>query len=253
MRRGILFPLAGAMVASGAPLGLLFVRRYALGIRVPIGQEILGDPATYLYLTISTTLVLVALGGLLGRYVDRLAALSTTDPLTGLSNARAFYPRLEHEFARSRRVGSPVSLLLIDLDELKLLNDRHGHIAGDRALQQIGGAIGRELRAIDIGARVGGDEFAVLAVDATASDAAALAERLKNEVAATTARESGRPATVSIGVATFNPERSDAAGWQSLVEAADRALYHAKRAGRNRVVLAGPPPLYPAAGRASGC
>jgi diguanylate cyclase (GGDEF)-like protein len=241
IRRRISYPVIGAVLAAGAPIGLLVMRRLVPGSQTSIAHEILGDAATYLYLTISTTLIFALLGWLLGRHVDRLAELSTTDSLTGLANARAFYPRLEHEVARSGRLGSPVSLLLLDLDRLKDLNDQHGHAVGDRALQQIARAIRRELRAIDIGARLSGDEFAVLAVGASTAAGLALAERLRAEIAADTMKEIGVPATVSIGVATFDPARDKTVDAHALRQAVDGALYIAKRGGRNRIALADAP------------
>jgi diguanylate cyclase (GGDEF)-like protein len=237
-RQHITFPLIGALLAMGAPLGLVLLRRFAFGDHTPIAEDLRRDFATYMYLAISTTLAFTLLGWMLGRYADRLAELSRTDPLTGLANARAFYPGLDREIERSRRSGSPVSLLLLDLDDLKALNDRHGHATGDRVLREIARAVRRELRAADIGARLGGDEFGVLAVGASAASGRALAERLRRSISSEVAKTVGLPVTGSVGVVTFDPAGGGAIDSQALTHAVDRALYTAKKNGRNRVSTA---------------
>jgi diguanylate cyclase (GGDEF)-like protein len=161
--------------------------------------------------------------------------LSTTDGLTGLANARAFYRRLEREMARSRRTAKPLSLLLLDLDGLKLINDRLGHNAGDRALRHLAIAMRREMRTVDFAARLGGDEFAVVAVDADSQSAQAFAERLRAAIA--TEDRASPAVTASIGVTTFHPSYHSTLNGQQFTQAADRALYDAKRAGRHRIAI----------------
>jgi diguanylate cyclase (GGDEF)-like protein len=229
------YPAVGALLAGGAPLGLLFLRRCVLRRRIPIRQEVARDLHTYLYLGLMTTLVFTSLGRMLGRKADLLTELSTTDALTGLLNARAFYPMLAQELERSRRSGAPLSFLLLDLDRLKALNDRAGHAAGDRALQHLARVIRQEMRAVDIGARLGGDEFALVAVGATAPAAERLAERLQRAVSMET-QETTAGVTSSIGIVTFDPSADHVVTPEDLARAADRALYAAKRAGRNRAV-----------------
>jgi diguanylate cyclase (GGDEF)-like protein len=237
-RRRIAFPAIGTLLALGAPLGLLLLRRFIFFDHTPIVDDLRADLVTYLYLTISTIVAFALLGWLLGRYADRLAELSRTDPLTGLANARVFNPGLEREIERSRRSGLPLSLLLLDLDELKVINDRCGHAGGDRVLREIAGAIRRELRAADIGARLGGDEFAVLAVGASLESGQALAERLRLAISSDVATEVGIPVSVSIGVVAFDPTADGSTDSQALTQAVDRALYTAKTTGRNRVSTA---------------
>jgi PleD family two-component response regulator len=142
------------MLGGGAPLGLLLIRRFGRNAGVSVQQDVRRDLPTYLYVALATPLVFALFGRVLGRQVDRLAELSAIDALTGLLNSRAFYPRLAHEIERSRRSGAPMSLLMLDLDQLKTLNDRHGHAAGDRALEQLARAIQKEMRATDAGARL---------------------------------------------------------------------------------------------------
>lgn len=235
-RQSVRYPLAGALLAAGAPLGLLFMRRFVLGDRVTVREDIRRDFATYAYLATSTTLVFMLVGRALGRYADRLANLSATDGLTGLLNPRAFYPRVEQEIERSRRSGSAMTLLLLDIDYLKALNDRYGHAIGDRALEKIAHAIQHEMRSIDVGGRLGGDEFGLLAVGTDRTAASIFADRLQSTIVGQN-KELGFQITASIGVVTFDPLRDRLVHARDLTRAADAALYAAKRTGRNRVAF----------------
>ena len=225
------------MLALGAPAGLLFVR---LGRRLSVRslvKEVRTDLRTYLYSGTATAAVFALFGGVLGRQADRLAQLATTDPLTGLANARAFHERLRLELGRVARLHEPLSVLLIDLDGLKRVNDRHGHDAGDVALRTVAGAIRSGLREIDLGARLGGDEFGVLAPRTDARSATVLAERLRARVAMGVNGFSSRRTTISVGVASTSGE--DEPTVLELTAAADEALYRAKRLGGNQLAAAG--------------
>jgi diguanylate cyclase (GGDEF)-like protein len=170
---------------------------------------------------------------------SRLAQLAVTDGLTGLYNHRHFYERLVLEVERSQRSGGPVSLVMLDVDFFKQYNDRNGHPAGDEVLRQLARLLGDGRRANDVVARYGGEEFAILLVDTSKFAAAKIAERVRERVAEHRFVGAGTQPlgklTISAGVATF-PD--DAADGQALVKAADVALYSAKDAGRDRVVLA---------------
>ncbi len=168
-----------------------------------------------------------------------LEELSTHDGLTGLSNYRAFHRRLTEEVQRSLRYEHPFSLLILDVDSFKLVNDTYGHLAGDEALRGLAQAIRGEVRPVDEVARYGGEEFAILLPETPAAGAIAMAERLRHVVAAQPIGiGSGRKLnlTVSIGLATY-PDDADAEG--PLIAAADQALYAAKNGGRNRVCRGG--------------
>lgn len=173
--------------------------------------------------------------------LEELARLAGTDPLTGLPNRRGFE-------ASARAVLAPrgrhASLLLLDLDRFKAINDGHGHPAGDAVLRAAAAVLGRHLRAGDIAARLGGEEFAVLLPGAGAADAAALAERLRAALAAEVPHPGGAPArvTVSIGVAAVAREGAPQPALDAALAAADAALYRAKQGGRNRIEAAPPPP-----------
>jgi len=164
-----------------------------------------------------------------------LKELSASDPLTGLCNHREFFRLLREETERSRRYRHPLSLLMIDLDNFKRINDTYGHPAGDRVLCAVAGIIRRELRQVDQVARYGGEEFAAILPETAESEAFAIATRIRQAVAArplAISETEGVALTISIGLAVF-PD--DAAAEEGLVERADQALYAAKAAGRNRV------------------
>jgi diguanylate cyclase (GGDEF)-like protein len=167
------------------------------------------------------------------------ARLAVTDPLTGLHNRRYLQDALNREVARSRRAGAPLSLVVLDLDHFKRINDTFGHDAGDAALVQTAERLRTVARSGDVIARHGGEEFAWLLPDTTITGAAELAERLRSALAGAPIDlpETG-PLEVSgsLGVAAL---RAGDHG-QALYREADRALYRAKDGGRNRVAVASP-------------
>ena len=165
--------------------------------------------------------------------VKELQELARSDALTGTANRRAFDERLHDELHRSRRHGHHLSLLLLDVDHFKDVNDEQGHDAGDRVLGELAGRVRQQLRDSDLLARLGGDEFAVLLPETDEARGRAAAERVRRAVAG--APLAGRSVTVSIGAAVV---AAGAASPQRLARAADDALYQAKAAGRDAVVLA---------------
>ncbi|CEK14292.1 PAS domain S-box/diguanylate cyclase (GGDEF) domain-containing protein [Chthonomonas calidirosea] len=160
----------------------------------------------------------------------RLSTLATIDGLTGLKNHRAFQEQLEIEFRRARRYQLPLSLLMLDVDHFKLYNDTYGHLAGDEVLQHVARLLTLVARQTDFVCRYGGEEFAVILPNTPADGALALAERYRTTIASE--NWSLRPITISIGAASLTPEIQCRA---ELIEKADRALYHSKQNGRNRV------------------
>lgn len=173
-----------------------------------------------------------------------LQELAIRDELTGLYNRRELGRALAQEVARTTRTERPLSLLVVDIDHFKLVNDRHGHEAGDRVLQGVAKVVLESVRSLDRAARFGGEELVLLLPETPATEALYVAERLRRRIAAArfpSGTASGDLAiTVSIGVATY-PD--DCAGADELFRAADRALYDAKRSGRNRCVPSGCAPL----------
>jgi diguanylate cyclase (GGDEF)-like protein len=166
-----------------------------------------------------------------------------TDELTELANRRYFMETLETELRRAERFDEPLALVFADLDDFKRVNDRFGHHVGDQVLRAFADVVRKRLRSIDLAARLGGEEFAVLLLETDLKGAEALAESLRSAVAALEVRIVGGPAvgvTASFGVAAY-PQTHDA---DELMTAADLALYRAKRAGKNRVSVGKkrPPP-----------
>jgi diguanylate cyclase (GGDEF)-like protein len=230
------YPAVGTVLALGAPLGLLMLR--AIQARSPLGSgwfagELARDSAGYLYLLCSSMLVFALCGFALGVKEERMRALMMTDPLTGLYNRRYLQLRLDAEAARVARYGGALSMMMIDVDRLKAINDRLGHETGDRALGLVATAIRASLRASDVAARFGGDEFAVVCPATSAEEARVLAERIRSRLY-TLVEET--LITVSIGIADLGAQQADTV--EQLLPAADRALYQAKAAGRNRVQVA---------------
>jgi diguanylate cyclase (GGDEF)-like protein len=168
---------------------------------------------------------------------ERLQGLSATDALTAIANRRTFDERLAVEVARSNRYGAPLSLVMIDLDHFKELNDRFGHPAGDEVLKRVAVLIDREKRLGDVVARYGGEEFAAILPHTEARAAMVWAERVRQLIAATEVRSDAGAlnVTASFGVAGATHDSEPGA----LIEEADQALYEAKRLGRNRVVAGG--------------
>jgi diguanylate cyclase (GGDEF)-like protein len=208
-----------------------------------IRAQIAHQPLVYAYLVVATFSTMAVLGWLLGRKEDLLEELSVTDPLTGLANRRRLRGEFALELRRAARYETPMALLLVDLDRLKQINDGRGHAAGDRALQLVADSLRESCRAADVLARLGGDELVVLAVSTTASEALALAHRIRATVRRrSAARTNGAsfPVTVSIGAADL--ERAAGPSFEALLAAADEALYRAKNGGRDRAELAPPRP-----------
>ncbi len=161
-----------------------------------------------------------------------------TDPLTGLANRRGLEEALARETDRARRYGSSLSVLMIDVDQLKDINDRFGHAAGDSALQNIAALLLETVRSVDAPGRWGGDEFLVVLPDTSAEHAEQLAMRLRKRVRdqPTTADNHKIATSLSIGVADYQKDESA----EALIRRVDRAMYAAKEAGRDRITTAEP-------------
>lgn len=170
----------------------------------------------------------------LARYRARLERASITDDLTGIANRRRGLQRLEEEYARFQRTGTPLSVIMLDLDDFKHINDTMGHAAGDVALAETAGRIRSVTRNYDVVCRIGGEEFMVVAPSTDSAQAHQLAERIRGAVASGPVVRSGReiPITASLGIATAVAEDP---GADSVMHRADGALYTAKGAGKNRV------------------
>jgi diguanylate cyclase (GGDEF)-like protein len=159
---------------------------------------------------------------------------AVTDALTGLGNRHWMQDMFEREVTRAQHSDQSLCLMMVDVDNFKHFNDRYGHIAGDRVLVAVAGALREYLRPTDLIARFGGDEFAILLPGIDLEQARATAERVREQIAALSPPSLSTAVTVSIGVT----ERAQDDDVSSLVERADGAMYGAKMAGRNRVAAA---------------
>jgi len=207
------------LLAEGESLGVVVAEWGVRGHdRIPaLTVDTLAQSASHAALALRNTWLLTE--------VERLA---TRDGLTGLPNRRLFEESLEREIARADRRGSPMSLVVLDVDYFKDVNDTLGHQAGDAVLREVGAALSENTKASDLPARYGGDEFVVLLPDCSGPNSIVVAERLRAAVAA---RMTTVKVTVSAGTATLPDNAHDG---ERLVAAADAALYEAKRSGRNR-------------------
>jgi len=166
---------------------------------------------------------------------ERLERLATTDELTGLYNRRRGVEVLEHEIERARRSGAPFSLVLLDIDHFKQVNDRFGHVEGDRTLVEVAGLLARRLRRVDAAARWGGEEFALILPGTARTDACRFAEELLERMREIQTPDGGC-ITASFGVVDYRDDESAS----ELVKRADRLMYRAKHAGRARVEVEKP-------------
>ena len=197
--------------------------------------------------TMVFVLLAVAASTLLGRVIEvsnrrafmldlELHRDARTDSLTGLDNRRAMEERGPIEMKRAQRFGTPVSLVLCDLDHFKAINDKHGHEAGDAALRTVARVLRGALRETDMLGRWGGEEFMAVLVDTHARPAIEVAERMRTAVSSAKFDDLPGGATISLGVSTVDKVTAPGAVWDALIKEADQLLYQAKKEGRNRVI-----------------
>ena len=238
----VAYPLAGraglvvALVVSASVFAAVAGEQGVMGPQLVVGWLAFGLGG----------LAVGARHGKVRRDLERVSGASLRDRLTGLYNFAFFSDALRRETQRVTRYGGALTLVLFDLDSFKSFNDTHGHGAGNRLLEAVGGVIESSRRSADIAARYGGEEFALL-VPGDATAGAEAAERIRTAVARVivpvgNGQHDGR--TISAGVASYR--RGDAP--ESLVESSDRALYLSKRRGRNRVSTSGGTDIARAAG-----
>jgi diguanylate cyclase (GGDEF)-like protein len=240
---------AALVVTPAITLGLALtaVIGYLLAVMIGTSPAVLAVPLTTATVGINlTALIMLAYIAMViarAQRTSRAAAikLSTIDPLTSLFNRGFFFSALEREIARSARSGRGFCLLMMDLDELKAINDRLGHFHGDRVLSAVGRVVSEGVRRIDTAARYGGDEFVVLLPETDPTGAFVLAEKIRigvNELELDLPDDAVRP-SLSVGVVAFPDDGQTA---DELMISADRAMYTSKRAGKNRVTGVSMPP-----------
>ncbi len=223
--------LYGLVVAMGAPSGWMLVQW--LAGRDPFSSEHI-DSLLYSYMTITTVIIFSALGYAIGRREQMITDLALTDGLTALYNKRYFKNRLDQEFERHLRNATPLTVILLDLDFFKHVNDTYGHQAGDEVLKTVSSTIMANCRKNEIAARVGGEEMSIIACDCDLTAATHLAERIRAAIEKSTSywQNEELKVTASFGIANASPSTENA--WQ-IYQHADEALYKAKQTGRNKV------------------
>ncbi|TSA52608.1 MAG: sensor domain-containing diguanylate cyclase [Planctomycetaceae bacterium] len=164
---------------------------------------------------------------------EKIQRQATTDGLTGLVNHKTFYEILEKELWRSRRYGGRISLIMVDIDNLKSINDAYGHRAGDKAIRKISKIIKECIRQIDTAARYGGDEYAVILLNTSLDDAIIVAQRMVDAVASSqvTWQKEQIPLSISVGLGQYDADTTP----EDITSRSDQALYMAKQAGKNTV------------------
>lgn len=192
-----------------------------------------------LSLVITSGVFLVSVKKLKQRIEDsrkEIERLAVTDDLSGLYNRRYFFKKLDEEFERTRRYGQKLSLIIIDIDHFKTVNDRYGHQAGDAVIREVAQIIKSSCRESDTAARYGGEEFAVILPSTAEDGAVSLAEKLRMKVSDCRVNGYDFIVTISLGISILTPE--DAYSPTTLIYDADNALYRAKEEGRNRFIIA---------------
>jgi len=173
---------------------------------------------------------------------EKIQRQATTDGLTGLANHKTFYEILEKELWRSRRYGGQISLIMVDVDNLKKINDAYGHRAGDKVIREISRKVKECIRQIDTAARYGGDEFAVILPNTSLPDATVVAERMVGAVAhsPTTWKKEQIALSISVGLGQYDADTNP----EDITSRSDQALYTAKQAGKNTVKVFEPSRKY---------
>jgi diguanylate cyclase (GGDEF)-like protein len=230
--------ITGIILAQGAPISWFLIRWILRGASP--AEEVAQEPALYLYLVCATSVIFAMFGFLMGRFEDRLQRineeldrLSRTDALTGLDNVRSLSEVLPKLVSYANRTDSPLSIVMLDVDRFKQVNDRYGHLVGDALLNRLGQVLSLGRRKEDIVARIGGEEFVIALPGVDREGAERVAARVLDSVRGIELEVDGGSVgiTISAGIAEF-VSGDDA---HTLVGRADAALYQAKREGRNRL------------------
>lgn len=225
--------LHGGLLGLGAPLGWLLI--LAIGGVSPT-DALAEQPGLFAYMLFGTCSAFAGFGWIMGRHEADERNRGLRDGLTGLYNAEYFHDELQRAAQRTQREGTPLALVIFDLDRFKRINDQFGHAAGDAVLRRVGAAFQRSARGEEVAARIGGEEFGLLMPGATEADARQAAERLRsrlNKAAYCEVDGQQHHVTASLGCAARS-QWSDDMG-EVLYKAADQAMYAAKQNGRNRV------------------
>ncbi len=242
MRYQVRYAFFGACLGAGAPLGSLLWRALLPWPTHPFAallQEWRSEAYFYNYMTVGTITAFVLFGVILGWRDEHLGRLAITDGLTGIFNHRHLQDILSQEIDRSNRYGTPVTVLMLDIDDFKQVNDTHGHPFGDFVLAKTARLIQNTLRRTDAVGRYGGEEFFVIMPQTNTEAALPIAERMGTVIRQCLFSAHGKEVniTVSIGLATYPSKEHGVKTKSGLLSAVDQALYRAKHLGKNRTVL----------------
>jgi diguanylate cyclase (GGDEF)-like protein len=214
---------------------LLILVEFAAGVS-PL-TDIARNPWLYGYTLLGALTTFSVFGAMIGSREDQLEELALRDSLTGLFNSRYLWARIDEQWATGKREKSVSSLILFDLDFFKRVNDRHGHPAGDELLKRIGQILHNAARKGDTAARLGGEEFVVFLPNTLVTDAAAIAERIRNTISLTTMTTDRQQIKITISAGVAGTGDYIATTPQDLYSQADKALFLAKEQGRNKVIV----------------
>jgi len=227
----------------GAPAGSFLLRIFmagGAGLASVLTNEWQRAAYYYVYMTLGTTIAFGLFGDILGRQNERLGDLSITDGLTGIYNHRYLQEVLDREIDRSDRYATPVTCLMIDIDDFKKVNDQYGHPFGDQVLIQTTQVLKESVRRTDSVGRYGGEEFLVIMPQTSTAVAHPIAERIVSSIQEHVFAFKGVLSiriTVSIGLATYPLPEQGVKTKSGLLSAADQAMYKAKLAGKNQTVM----------------
>jgi diguanylate cyclase (GGDEF)-like protein len=243
MRPHIRYAFLGVLLGLGAPLGSLawsmFMRPHG-GLISTLIFEWHSASYYYLYMTIGTVIAFSLFGYVLGQRNETLGELSITDGLTGVYNHRHLQEQLDREIERSDRYATPVTCLMLDIDDFKKVNDKYGHPYGDQVLVETTRILTTTVRRTDMVGRYGGEEFLVIMPNTNAEAAYPIAQRIVSSMRDHDFVFKGivcQRITVSIGLATYPFPEHGVKTKNSVLSAADQALYKAKSAGKNQTVV----------------
>jgi len=228
-------PLQGVILSMGSPFGWMLIQ--VISGKNPV-DDFISNEGIYIYLSLGTALIFCLFGYYVGIYEEKIENLSLVDPLTGLYNNRYFHDRLHQELILAIRNNQYLAVILFDLDHFKLVNDTHGHLAGDQVLRDVSRSMTQCSRQGETIARVGGEEICVILPNCTLERAKNVAERFCYAIRNMGGRfpdGSNATITASAGVASINAANHSGSEWD-LYAKADESMYLAKERGRDQIV-----------------
>ncbi len=230
-KRKLRWALIGASLSFLGPLGEWVVLK--------LFSEATTDSLllTFFYTEFIALIIFSVFGYMLGLYTDKIEFLSLHDKLTGLYNRHYLIKSLEHLLAMNKRYKRKLSLMMIDLDHFKRVNDSYGHVTGDLALKAVAECVRQHCRESDVLARYGGEELIIICPDSNIQESYQLAERIRKSVEQLTSESLGFPGPQTISVGAYEWSSDEELSIDQLISRVDKALYRAKEEGRNKVFI----------------